>query len=66
MRGRCASWEDQEEVPADSTPELVAFHEPRSLRSDISDIDNLDKVLKALALLTQAIREPVEGRNVCD
>jgi hypothetical protein len=41
----------QEEL-ADGAPELVVFMTPRPM-PDLSEIDNLDKVLKALALLTR-------------
>jgi hypothetical protein len=43
-------WPNQEELPADD-PELIAFLAPRPI--DLSNIDNLDKTLKALALLTR-------------
>lgn len=41
----------QEEL-SDNDPELLAFVAPKP-PPDISDIDNLDKTLKALALLTR-------------
>jgi hypothetical protein len=41
----------QEELP-DNDPAIVAFLAPKP-PLDISDIDNLDKMLKALALLTR-------------
>jgi hypothetical protein len=44
-------WEGQEELPSDN-PEVVAFLAPKP-PLDISDINNLDKALKALALLTR-------------
>jgi hypothetical protein len=43
---------DGQEELADSDPQLIAFLSPKP-PLDISDIDNLDKVLKALALLTR-------------
>jgi hypothetical protein len=44
-------WPGQEELAADN-PELVAFLAPKP-PLDISDINNLDKTLRALALLTR-------------
>lgn len=41
-----------EELLTSNDPELIAFLAPRP-PLDISDIDNLDKVLKALALFTR-------------
>jgi hypothetical protein len=42
-------WQGQEEL-ADNDPELVAFLSPKP-PIDQSDIDNLDKALKAISLL---------------
>jgi predicted RNA-binding protein associated with RNAse of E/G family len=44
-------WDGQEEL-ADNSPEVVAFLTPRA-PVDLADIDNLDKALKSLALLTR-------------
>lgn len=44
-------WAGQEELP-DNAPAVLAFQAPKP-PLDISDINNLDKALKALALLTR-------------
>jgi hypothetical protein len=46
---RVKQWEGQEELP-DDNEEVVAFLSPRA-PIDLSNIDNLDKVLKSLGLV---------------
>jgi hypothetical protein len=46
---RVKQWEGQEELP-DDNEEVVAFLSPRA-PIDLSNIDNLDKVLKSIGLL---------------